>query len=280
MKLKMLFCLWLAVAALLALVAAPLAVAQGVDNSKECSLRTLHGTYGVLIEGTVVQNPIPFLLNPPYHFVISGTVTFDGKGNASTRSRQSFGGFIFPAVPGTGTYNVNPDCTFSSEFPHFGSISHRAGVITAEGIKQEIHNMYEDVWWVASGAIKKMPEGSCSLATLNGTYALFGNGTMSTPPLIGFPTVTQVAQVGILTFDGAGNFSGQDTTNKNGAVVPDAQFTGAYNVNSDCTASATFHTIDGDIHEEGVITGAEDFLEFRGIFTDVGWAFAQTLKKQ
>ncbi len=282
MKLKrpLLFGLRLAIAAVLALLAALPVVAQDQDHPRGCSLRTLEGTYGALVEGTVLVNPVPAPLTPPYHSVLSAVVTFDGHGNVSAISRQSLGGLVVPAPPApgtlaTGTYNVNPDCTFWVEFPHFGGVSRRVGTIIREGMRQEAHTIYEDAWLVASGTFKKIPVGSCSLASLQGAYLLLGDGTM--PPISAPPLV---AQVGILTFDGAGSFSGQETVKVMGAVVPDAPFTGTYTVNPDCTASATVHTIIGDIHEEGVITGEGQFKEFRGIVTDAGWAFAQTLKKQ
>jgi len=46
------------------------------------------------------------------------------------------------------------------------------------------------------------------------------------------------AEIGIVTFDGAGNFTGKDTYNVAG-VVARGTLTGTYVVNADCTGSLT-----------------------------------------
>jgi hypothetical protein len=139
---------------------------------------------------------------------------------------------------------------------------------------QEIHIVYTDPSSVASGTLKKTPEGPCSLETLKGTYALFGQGTIFTSPPLADATA------GILTFDGAGNFSGEDTANINGASAP-VTFTGTYAVASDCGVSAVIYASNGHVlSEEGSITGEGDFKEIHDIFTSPGWVFTDTLKKQ
>lgn len=62
-------------------------------------------------------------------------------------------------MPGTatGTYTVNPDCSYSDEITPSGGgpVSHHAGAITGAGVFQEFHAIYKDNWVVALGTAKK-----------------------------------------------------------------------------------------------------------------------------
>jgi hypothetical protein len=74
--------------------------------ARECSLKTLHGRYGIFVQGTLVVSPY-------YPFVVSGLFTYDGEGNVSGSYTQSVGGGILRGTA-EGTYQVNPDCTYSA----------------------------------------------------------------------------------------------------------------------------------------------------------------------
>jgi len=269
--------LLLAVAIALASVATLPLAAQDRDDyrdhprgwARECSLRTLHGGYGIFVQGTLVAAPY-------YPFVVSGLFTYDGEGNVSGTYNQSVGGGI-SAGTAEGTYQVNPDCTYSAELTlSNGSVVHRVGTITGEGMQQEIHILYTDSSSVAFGTLKKIRERPCSLETLKGTYALFGQGTIFTSATTSIARAT----AGILTFDGAGNFSGEDTGNTNGTSAP-GTFTGTYAVTPDCGVSAVIYASNGLVlNEEGSITGEGEFREIHDIFTTAHWVFTDTLKKQ
>jgi len=245
------------------------------DWARECSLRTLHGRYGIFVQGTLLATST----TPAYPFVVSGLFTYDGEGNVSGTYTQSVGGLI---VRGTadGTYQVNPDCTYSAELgPSGGPFAHRVGTITGEGMMREIHILYTDPSSVAFGTLKKTPE-RCSLETLKGDYALYGQGTIPVQ-FPGFPPPpVLVATSGSLTFDGKGNFSGSDTHNLQGSAGP-VTFYGTYEVTSDCEVSAVINSSNGStLYEEGSITGEGEFKELHDIFTNPGWVFTDTLKKQ
>jgi hypothetical protein len=280
----LLFVFWLAVAgALAAVTTLPLAADDrddhrdhGKDWARECSLRTLHGRYGIFAQGTVLATSA----HPALPFVVSGIFTYDGDGSVAGTYNQSVGGGASTGVTASGTYQVNPDCTYSAvlTLPD-NSIVHRAGTITGEGILQEIHIVYTDSSSVASGTLKKIRKRPCSLRTLKGPYALFGQGTIL-PPGASFPRAT----AGILTFDGEGNFSGEATGNTSGASAQ-GSFTGTYAVTPECGVSAEIHVTSGPntgltLDEAGSITGDEDFKELHDIFTTPGWVFTDTLKKQ
>jgi hypothetical protein len=85
----------------------------------------------------------------------------------------------------------------------------------------------------------------CSVGSLQGSYGYFLSG-----PLIG---VGPVAAVGILTLDGAGGLSAQDTVSNNG-VIGHRHGLGAYTMDSNCTGSASLNG---------------DFLGFSADFTVV-----------
>ena len=102
----------------------------------------------------------------------------------------------------------------------------------------------------------------CSVASLNGTYAMQAQGTivgqlpsLPSPP---FP----FAQAGIIAFDGAGNLFGKSTVNLGGLVLQPT-FTGTYTVNSDCTGTITVNSSEGLVLHDAtvVIRGGRGFRD-------------------
>ncbi|PWT82139.1 MAG: hypothetical protein C5B58_08710 [Acidobacteria bacterium] len=74
----------------------------------QCSNRTLQGSYGFTIDGTIVGPNIPFRGLALQHY--------DGHGNITQVDRLVENG-VAPSqewLPGSGTYTVNPDCTGSA----------------------------------------------------------------------------------------------------------------------------------------------------------------------
>jgi hypothetical protein len=76
----------------------------------------------------------------------------------------------------------------------------------------------------------------CSLSTLNGYYAMQGQGTVVQYP-IGNPPFP-LAEVARDHFDGAGNFMGRFVANGEGTIVQ-GWLPGTYSVNADCTGTIT-----------------------------------------
>ena len=283
-KKLLLFAFGLAIAIALASAALPAAAQDRNDDRdhdrhhpRECSLRTLQGRYGIFVQGTVLAVPS---VHPALPFVVSGIFTYDGEGNVSGTYNQSVGGGISTGTA-AGTYQVNPDCTYSAELTlPDNSVVHRVGTITGEGMLQEIHILYTDSTSVAFGTLKKIREKPCSLKTLKGPYALYGQGTILPAPGVSIARAT----AGLLTFDGEGNFSGEATGNTNGTSAL-GTFTGTYAVTPECGVSAVINVTSGPnsglvLHEAGSITGDGVFKELHDIFTTPGWAFTDTLKKQ
>ncbi len=99
----------------------------------------------------------------------------------------------------------------------------------------------------------KSAQGTCSLATLKGTYGGYQQGTVvSQLPGAPFPS----AKIQTVTYDGAGHFTFTFTANLNG-IVSSGTGTGTYAVKSDCSYSDEF-VRPGDLstHFAGFIAGA------------------------
>ena len=250
---------------------------NSVASSERCSLATLHGAYGVLEQGTILTQ-IPGFPPPPYAVVLAANATYDGAGNLAGPFKLSIGGVPLTGTF-TGTYTVGSDCSYSEEFVATppGATLHDSGVITGSGTFREIHYIYTDTDRIISGTAKKIPPGGCSLKTLKGDHAVFGQGAIFPP---GFPPVF-VNHVGTFTADGAGHIAGREDAREGGAASHENVFTADAAVDPNCTVSVTIHNEEGlVVREWGAITGQGRFQEFNGIVTDPGWVLAESVKKQ
>ncbi len=234
-----------------------------------CSLATLNGNYSFFEAATLIGDP-------PMRMVTSGFIHFDGYGNSSGESITNVEGLGVAGVDAfTGTYAVNSDCTYSGDLTGGGVTFHFVGTIAGAGMLQETHYVITDPGWIAPGTVKKIQPTACSLATLKGSYALYGEGTVTasnpSPP---------ITHVGMVTYDGAGNFLGSDTIMLNGALVPDT-FTGTYTVTGECMISVEIaSTAVGVVHEKGWIVGQGKATEVHLIVTDPGFVFRETTRAQ
>ena len=234
-----------------------------------CSLATLNGSFSFFEAATLVGDPA-------MRMVTSGVIRFDGNGNHSGESITNVEGLGVAGVDTfTGTYTVNADCTYSGELTGGGVTFHFVGIITGAGMLQETRYVITDPGWAALGTLKKIQPAACSMATLKGSYALFGEGTVTsfTPP-------APLAHAGMVTYDGAGNFFGNDTIMLNGTMIPDT-FTGTYTVTGECKVSVDIvSTAVGGVHESGWIVGQGKSREVHLIVTDPGFVFQESTRKQ
>ena len=116
----------------------------------------------------------------------------------------------------------------------------------------------------------------CSNATLTGSYGLIGDGFGTRGPSPK-SKVVPFAQVGVVTFDGAGNASFTVTQvfdNEGGGLFEAVP--GTYTVNSDCTGTVTIE--DFGLHFYIVTVGGG--AEFFAIQTDIGTTNTVHGKKQ
>ncbi len=112
-----------------------------------CSLATLKGTFRGITQGMLVGNLPGFPVPTPFPGVMAQSVTLDGAGKVAGFAIVNFGGVVFPGKP-TGTYTVNPDCTYSDTFRH-------VGVITGAGMTQELDYIFADINNVAVGIVRR-----------------------------------------------------------------------------------------------------------------------------
>lgn len=252
----------------LGLVVMPLVAQPSSADSRQCSLATLNGSYGFFGEAPATLAGT--------QLVVSGIIRFDGKGNLTGESLANVAGAGATPVGGfVGTYTVTPDCVYSGEHTGDGETLHFVGTITGSGMLQETRFVVTDPGWVALGTIKKIQPDGCSLATLKGSYALFGQGAVIT-----FEPPAPIAHVGTVSYDGAGNFAGSDTIMLNGAKLPDT-FTGTYAITAECRVSVDINSdVMGLVHELGWIVGAGKSQEVRLIGTDAGAMFVEATRKQ
>jgi hypothetical protein len=79
-----------------------------------CTDATIRGTYGTQMQGTV---PVPPPVGGTQTVIGVVTRTYDGMGNFTQidNIHGSVTGWV-PNRPGSGTYQVNPDCTAATQF--------------------------------------------------------------------------------------------------------------------------------------------------------------------
>jgi|SRR5437016_801718 len=116
-------------------------------------------------------------------------------------------------------------------------------------------------------------QSGCAVATLRGGYGFVTlNSFFAKNPHAHF---LPEADVGLITFDGAGNLSTSFTDSSNGAVAPFTD-TGTYTVNPDCAGTVTLTNLGVHLNIVIVSGGTEIF----GIQTDPGPTTTVDFKKQ
>lgn len=109
--------------------------------------------------------------------------------------------------------------------------------------KQSVLCMASGVVLTASATVSFAGHsGGCSNATLRGVYGYSQQGT-----IIGLAPVPLAAgAVGLITADGDGNLSGNETLNIAGQQSSNSFGNGRYEVNGDCSGTATWNAVFAD----------------------------------
>ena len=115
--------------------------------------------------------------------------------------------------------------------------------------------MYQAARFALAAGLMTLAPGLCSAqaprcTTLIGTYAVAFSGMAIFPPST---TPTAFAGVAIVTYDGAGKWSGVESANFGGLILRSAPFSGTYILNADCTGTTTDKFPNGS-------TGHTDFV--------------------
>jgi hypothetical protein len=81
-----------------------------------------------------------------------------------------------------------------------------------------------------AAAVPAFADGNCSVATLRGGYGATGTGSLAPS------NQAPAALIARVVFDGAGNFTANETRSING-VVAQTSFSGTYTLNATCEGS-------------------------------------------
>ena len=203
-----------------------------VQAQSGCWNGSLRGAYGVQIKGTIVG------LGP-----IAGVarLRYDGAGNFTQTDNVTVNGFpIVPNRPGSGTYNVNADCTGTQTLNTGGQVLHTTFALAESG--KEILDEVTDPGLVITGvgkAVSFVDDNEddvsspfvCSLNTIRGSYA-----TSTTGSIVFAGPVGMVADVGKIVFDGSGGAAQSTAVSINGVIIPNrSSLSGSYTMDPDCT---------------------------------------------
>jgi hypothetical protein len=90
-------------------------------QSTSCSITNLNATYGFSFEGFASSRPpqTPLRIDAFSPVAAAGTITFGPSGILSRSFNVSLGKVISP-VADSGSYSINPDCTFTAYLPEVG----------------------------------------------------------------------------------------------------------------------------------------------------------------
>jgi hypothetical protein len=203
-----------------------------VQAQNGCSESALRGPYGFQIKGTIVG------LGP-----IGGVarLVFDGAGNFTQTDNVTVNGSkILVNRSGSGTYDVEADCTGTQTLNTGGQVIHTSFVIAENG--KEVFDEVTDPDRVITGvgkAVSSLDDNEdddsspfvCSRKTIKGSYA-----TSTTGSIVFAGPVGAVADVGRIIFDGDGGASQTTAVSLNGAItLSRSSLSGTYQVEEDCT---------------------------------------------
>jgi len=112
--------------------------------------------------------------------------------------------------------------------------------------------------------------GTCSLQTLRGNYGFQVTGlALGGTPLAG---------VALITFDGAGSYTGKDSTSF-GGFFSEGTLTGTYTVNDDCTGTTTTTFPNGFVVTSNIVI-VDNGKEILMVISNQGEVGSGTLKRQ
>jgi len=235
-------------AVLMGLGAAHAQPASGTTAARAgCTNASLHGTYGFTARGTTLDgSPVPPDLQGP--FAGSGLSVFDGQGRFTLTATISFNGVIHP-VTVQGTYQVNPDCTYTSRADDGATFY---AVIVRQG--QELFILQTTPGVVVAGVAHKQTGArpkvdagraavkpfKCGNGTVQGTYGFLAEGTAG-PPTVPAELAGPLSGVGTVHFETDGTFLLTAIRSVNGVLDPEPlALSGTYAVTQDCQFQMVF----------------------------------------
>jgi len=242
-----------------------------------CTNASLRGDYAFTASGTTFPSlGLPAPLTGA--FMSSGSATFDGRGNFTVTATSSFNGVLQGPATVTGTYSVDPDCTYTSQASNGATF--RAAIVaggrelyilqtnpgtaivgTAIARDARPHDDDDDAG-TANGA-------ACTATSLVGSYGFIANGFAGAPSIPG--PFSPLVGVGVVTVNRNGTFTMMAQRSVGGVLDPVVlPLTGTYQLGPGCTYTLTF---DVGFHFTGTIVNRNEtvFIE-----TDLGTAITVT----
>jgi hypothetical protein len=239
--------------------------------SRPCSDRSLRGEYGFTAQGVVTAaSGLPAPLQGP--FASAGLATFDGRGHFTLVATASFNGLVQPAAT-SGTYRVNPDCTYTSIADN-GATFYSAVLDGGD----EIAIIQTTPGVAISGRARRIEHGrgdeACDRRIAGRTYGFTATGAAG-PPTVPAEAAGPLVGAGIVAFDRDGTFSLTARRSVAGLIDPEPLvLTGTYSVAADCTLDMAFDV--GFTFTGAVVDGGRALVL---VETDPGTALIVTAKR-
>jgi hypothetical protein len=232
-----------------------------------CGNQSLRGAYGFSTDGQAFgASGAEFA-----EFASAGRIVFDGQGHLTGREVESLNGAISEPTF-SGTYSVLSDCTGTANV-HNGQTANLRFQLIEGG--QEVNIIDTDSGVVAAGQITRQQMTDCTLASFKGVYGFAGSGSVYGPG----GELGDIAVFGRIVSDGLGHTTQSFNASFNGFQDADTEV-GTYNVNPDCTGTATIvHQRTGQV-EHVMFVLVEGGAEAKVVVTDPGVVFATTVDRQ
>ncbi len=205
-----------------------LALFSAAAFAQECSTASLTGSYGYTINGTITNAADKLVTSSQV-----GRITFDGKGAYSgvgvstSGAKAEIGEF-------TGVIQIGSDCTAVAKTGIGADATNFDLVVVNNGSDFAIVVRAGDATLAGSGS-KIEGQGTCSPASLTGTFGYQGEGVVAVDG-----KGKSTAEIGILTFDGKGEVKGTFSAISGGQSVRQS-FTGVYALGDICYGSAAYN---------------------------------------
>jgi hypothetical protein len=256
-----------ATAALVVGVTLDSAAAEPFDQkhpNRGCTNGDLRGTFGFTAQGvTLATSAVPAPLQGA--FASSGTSTFDGRGHFTLTATSSFNGIIQGPAVVKGTYDVNDDCTYTSQAEN--GVTFRAVIVSGgdellilqttpgvviSGLAQRQGRLRENLADLSGGS------GRCGGNIVGDVYGFIANGVAG-PPTIPAALAGPLAGVGTVALDRRGGFTLIATRSINGTLDPEPlTLTGRYTFTEACAFRLSFDV--GFTFTATIVDGGDEML--------------------
>ncbi len=215
--------------------------------AQECSNASLTGAFGYTLSGTVTNGDGKLVRSSQV-----GRIVFDGKGAYTGVAAVSLQTTV-EVSEFSGQISIGADCTATAKTGTGADATDLDLIVVNDGNDFSAVVRAGDATLVGVGT-KVEGKGTCSLATLNGTYGYQGEGVAA----INGKSVS-TAEIGILTFDGKEGVTGTFSA-IGGGQMNRQSFTGTYALSDICFGSAAYKVGDVTYQMNFMVTGGGNQL--------------------